>query len=189
MDDSQVETLINVVAGFLTPEQAKTAMAWLWLAGVVLAAVRWALAKWAPRFSNSAVVVMADRVLHTVVANSKPLELRKNVMKERLSSIPPKRRSAPPFAILCLVFLAGCAGSLEQRLRGQLDGSLAIAEASYEVASETCGKPERCEAIDDAYLRIADIGEAALHALDEGRVEQAQDMYKQLAAQLRGLKR
>jgi hypothetical protein len=80
---------------------------------------------------------------------------------------------------------------LEQQTRSSLDAALTIADLSHEVASDACdqrGQPERCEAIDIAFERIADIGESALHALDEGRVEQAQDMYKQLAAQLRGLR-
>ena len=200
MDQEQIGAIVDVVAGFLTPEQAKTAMAWLYFLSAVYAGVRWALARWAPAFSNKAAVVAVDRLLHALFANSKPLELRKNVVRERLSNPPPPPKRKPTglpgfvvlFALLTPQLTACATASLEQTTRSSLDAALTVADLSHSVASDACDQKndaDRCEAIDVAFERIADIGESALQALDRGAVQQAIDMYNQIASLLRGLRR
>lgn len=153
MDDSALVNVINAFAAFLTPEQAKTVMAWLYVASIVLAGLRWFLAWAAPRFSNHPVVVAIDRLLNKLVANSKPLELRKNVVKERLSSPPPppKRKSTPPgppygfcLALALGVLLAGCAhASTEDAFRAGLSTFAAVADPAYELAMNACTTAEQ----------------------------------------------
>jgi hypothetical protein len=201
MEDADVVIdAINTLLGFLPEEwkpRAQAILALLSAGSGILALWRPFIAYVAPKLAGSAPYVAIDRLLDYVVMNSRRVEVRPRVLKARLSSPPPapKRKSGPPFGfILCLAFLPllGCAGTDEARARGALDAAMQVADLSHEVASDACdqrGAPAKCEAIDVAYERIADIGEAALHALDEGRIEQARDMYAQIGALLRGLKR
>lgn len=58
------------------------------LAGV-LAVWRWFMARYAPRASNHPLVVTLDRALNVLAVNSRRLEVRAPVVKERLSAPPP----------------------------------------------------------------------------------------------------
>lgn len=187
MDQTQIEAVGRLVA-LLPQTWVGHVMTYLYAASAILALLRWLLNRYLPPGPLRSWIEAIDLLAHYATASSRAL-------KDRIAPEPHKRtRSFPPLPVLALAFvpLLGCAGTTETRVRGSLDGALQIAELSYGIASDACDQqrtPERCEAIDIAYERIADIGESALQALDAGRLEQAQDMYKQMAALLRGLKR
>lgn len=55
----------------------------------VLAVWRWLMARFAPRASNHPLVVALDRTLNVLAVNSRRLEVRASVVKERPSGPPP----------------------------------------------------------------------------------------------------
>jgi hypothetical protein len=93
-EDSALVEVINTLLGFV-PEQyrpiAEALLALMSALSLLLAAVRPILARYAPRLSGSAPVVVVDRVLNFLAGNSKRLEVRAPVVKERLS-MPPRSK-------------------------------------------------------------------------------------------------
>lgn len=187
MDEAQLDAITQLVA-LLPQTSVGHVMTYLYAASVVLAVLRWTLNRYLPPGPLRSWIEAIDLLAHYATASSRAL-------KDRIAPEPFKRRrkSVPPLPILLLAFAAtsGCTGSLEQRMRGQLDAAMTVADLSHQVASDACDQRNdaaRCAAIDDVFLRIADIGEAALRALDAGYVDKARDMYGQIAALLRGLR-
>ena len=89
MDQTTIDAIAQLLV--LLPEHyVVNVMAALWVLGPLLHLVRAGLAKWAPAFSNHPAVVALDRALHFLAANSRRLEERANVVRQR--------RSMPPWA-------------------------------------------------------------------------------------------
>lgn len=83
-----IDTLLGLV-----PERyranVEAIMALMAALSMFLATVRPVMAKYAPRLSGSAPVVMLDRLLHAFAGNSKPLEVRAPVVRESTRPPPP----------------------------------------------------------------------------------------------------
>lgn len=92
------DTIGTVLA--MVPERyranVEAVMALMAALSVFLGTVRPILAKYAPKLSGSAPVVMLDRALNVLAANSKRLEVRAPVVKERLSGAPRQPTIMPP---------------------------------------------------------------------------------------------
>jgi hypothetical protein len=77
---------------WFVPEQyrpvVEALMALMSALSLLLAAVRPVMARLAPRLSNSAWVVLLDRLLNSLAGNSKRLEVRQSVVDERVSGRP-----------------------------------------------------------------------------------------------------
>lgn len=90
---------INFVLG-LIPDRYKAnveaVLALMAALSVFLGAVRPILARYAPKLSGSAPVVVIDRLLNLLAGNSKRLEVRAPVLNERLYGMPRQPTIRPP---------------------------------------------------------------------------------------------
>lgn len=101
------------------------------------------------------------------------------------------------YLAIALLFLTACAGSLEQRTRTALDVLGRVVEPASKLALDQCAAvadaladahetaklakaTERCEKIIDAVDHIAGVQEAAIEALENGNVQLAEDMARQI---------
>lgn len=97
MDESS--TLVDVINAVLAvlPEEyrpsAEAMIALPTLLAMALALWRWVMARWFPKASNHPLVVALDRTLNVLAINSKRLEVRAPVVRERFSKPPPKDES------------------------------------------------------------------------------------------------